>query len=126
MCASFEKMVLGAEMLQMLAELARPVATDDAALALPAHAEVAPGGHFFAAAHTLARYETAFYAPLLAEGRGFDAWQEGGAEDTARRACRIWQELLASYQPPPLDAARREALEAFVAGRRAEIERHGL
>ena len=37
---------------------------DDDSLAVDATAEVGPGGHFFGAAHTLARYETAFYAIL--------------------------------------------------------------
>lgn len=126
LCASFEKMVLDAEMLQMMAELARPVRVEGDELALSAHAEVPPGGHFFAAAHTLARYQTAFYEPLLSEVRGFDAWQEAGAEDAARRACRIWQELLAAYEPPPLAPDRLEALQAFTDRRKAEIERQGL
>ena len=35
-------------------------------LGYAAIAEVQPGGHFFAAAHTMARYRTAFHEPMIA------------------------------------------------------------
>ncbi|MEX2650774.1 MAG: trimethylamine methyltransferase family protein [Alphaproteobacteria bacterium] len=120
---SFEKLILDAEMLQMMAEVMRPLATDADALGVEAMREVGPGGHFFGAAHTLARYETAFYAPMLSDWRNFETWREAGAEDTARRASRIWKELLAGYQEPRLDEAIAEALRAFTARRKRAIER---
>ena len=65
--ASFEKMIVDAEILQGMAEFLRPIEVDDGALALDAIAEVPPGGHYFGAAHTMARYETAFYSPMLSD-----------------------------------------------------------
>ncbi len=62
--ASFEKLVIDAEMLQMMAEYLRPIVTDDDALGLEAIDAVGPGGHFFGSPHTMTRYETAFYSPL--------------------------------------------------------------
>jgi trimethylamine---corrinoid protein Co-methyltransferase len=53
LCASFEKVILDAEMLQHLAAFFQPFAVDDASLAVEAIAEVGPGGHFFASPHTL-------------------------------------------------------------------------
>ena len=67
--ASFEKLVIDADNLQMMSEYLQPVVVDDDTLALDAIAEVAPGGHFFGAKHTLARYETAFYRPLVSDWR---------------------------------------------------------
>jgi trimethylamine--corrinoid protein Co-methyltransferase len=66
--ASFEKLILDAEMLQMMAEVLVPFRVDDAEIGLEAMAEVGPGGHHFATAHTLERYETAFYRPILSTG----------------------------------------------------------
>ena len=63
--ASYEKFILDIEMCQMLAEVCAPVAVDDAELALEAITDVGPGGHFFGTEHTLARFETAFYEPLV-------------------------------------------------------------
>src|SRR5690606_20985796 len=63
--ASFEKFILDVDLLQMVAEFLKPLDVSDDALALDAIREVGPGGHFFGTAHTLARYETAFYSPLI-------------------------------------------------------------
>jgi trimethylamine---corrinoid protein Co-methyltransferase len=120
LCASYEKLILDAEMLQMMAAFLEPLETDDDALALEAIREVGPGSHFFQASHTLARYERAFYAPLLSDWRNFETWTEDGALDATRRANRIWKTLLAEYQAPPMDPAVAEELAAFVARRKEE------
>ncbi|MBX6320311.1 MAG: trimethylamine methyltransferase family protein [Rhodospirillaceae bacterium] len=118
--ASFEKLIVDAEMLQMMAEFLQPIVVDDDTLALDAIREVGPGGHFFGAAHTLARYETAFYAPMVSDWRNFETWREAGAVDATHRANRIWKQVLNEYVPPPIDPAVDEALKDFVARRKAE------
>ena len=120
--ASFEKLILDAEMLQMIAEVLVPFAVDEREIGLAAMAEVGPGGHHFATSHTLERYETAFYRPMLSDWRNFETWQEDGARTATERANAIWKRLLAEYVPPPLEEGRAEALDAFVARRRREIE----
>jgi trimethylamine--corrinoid protein Co-methyltransferase len=118
--ASFEKLVLDAELLQSMSEFLQPIIVNDDTLALDAIAEVQPGGHFFGATHTLARYESAFYAPILSDWRNFETWREAGALDTARRANAIWKQTLGEFQPPPLDPAIDEALREFVARRKEQ------
>ena len=118
--ASFEKAVIDAEMLQIMAEYLQPLEVSRDTLALDAIAEVAPGGHYFGAAQTLELYETAFYRPLLSDWRNFETWQEDGALSATERANRIWKQLLADYEPPDLDPAVDEALKAFVARRKRE------
>jgi trimethylamine--corrinoid protein Co-methyltransferase len=120
LCASYEKLILDAEMLQMMAAFLEPLETGDDALAIEAIREVGPGSHFFQASHTLARYEHAFYAPLLSDWRNFETWSEDGALDATQRANRIWKALLAEYQQPAMDAAVAEELAAFVARRKEE------
>ncbi|MCA8908373.1 MAG: trimethylamine methyltransferase family protein [Rhodospirillaceae bacterium] len=118
--ASFEKMVVDAEILSSMAAFLKPLTVDDETLALDAITEVGPGGHFFGAAHTLARYETAFYAPILSDWRNFGAWTDAGAPDATQRAASIARSLVDAHQPPDLDAGRLEALDAFIAKRREE------
>ena len=43
-------------------------------------------------------------------------------ETATERANRIWKQLLAEYEPPPLDPAAAEALDDYVERRRREIE----
>ena len=54
--ASFEKLIVDAEMLQGMAEYLRPIEVNADTIALEAIAEAGPGGHFFGVGHTMARY----------------------------------------------------------------------
>ncbi|HEY8799086.1 MAG TPA: trimethylamine methyltransferase family protein, partial [Candidatus Limnocylindrales bacterium] len=119
--ASYEKLILDAEILQMMSEVLQPVVVDEASLGLDAIAEVGPGGHFFGSAHTLERYETAFYQPILSDWRNYETWQEDGAHTATERANRIWKQLLAESEPPALDPAAADGIAAFVARRKSEI-----
>jgi trimethylamine---corrinoid protein Co-methyltransferase len=119
--ASFEKFILDVEQLAMLHHLLGEVALDDDALALDTIAEVGPGGHHFGTAHTLERYETAFYRPVVADRQNLGAWQEAGGLDAAQRAHAVWQQLLAAYSPPPIDPGLADGLNDFVQRRRREI-----
>ena len=119
--ASFEKLVLDVEILQNLMEILRPVDCSEAELGFAAIAAVPTGGHFFGEAHTLERYETAFYAPLLSDWSAYGNWEAAGAKTALTRATEIWQRALADHEPPSLDPAIGEALDAYVARRKEEI-----
>jgi trimethylamine---corrinoid protein Co-methyltransferase len=118
--ASFEKMALDADLLAMVAEFLRPLRVDPEELGLDAMREVGPGGHFFGAAHTQSRYRNAFFAPMISDWRNYETWREAGAPTAYDTAERIYKERLRNYSPPPIEADRREALETFVARRKAE------
>ena len=115
--ASFEKAILDAELLGMVEAFLDPVPVDEDALAFSAMEEVGPGGHFFGAQHTQARYRTAFHKPMLSDWRNYETWEEAGSPQAPEKANRIWKAMLAAYEPPPMDPARREELDAFVARR---------
>ena len=119
--ASLEKIVVDAELLRNWAEILKPLDFSDDDLAVDAIKDTAAGGHFFGSAHTLARYQSAFYRPLLSDWSSFESWTEAGARNASERATRIWKKLLADYQPPPLDPAVREAIAAYVLRRRREL-----
>ena len=118
--ASFEKFILDCDLLQMVAEFLTPLDTSEPALALDAIRSVEPGGHYFGTAHTLERFETAFYSPLVSDWRNFETWQEAGSPTAYEKANTIWQKELAAYERPPMDKAIEEELEAFVAKRTEE------
>lgn len=118
--ASKEKFILDVEVLQMLAEVFQPLVVDDAEIGLDAIAATPPGGHFFGGAHTLERYRTAFYEPLVSDWSNFGQWTEAGARDATHRANEIWKRELAAFEEPPLDDAIAAELDEFVARRTAE------
>ncbi len=119
--ASFEKLIIDAEMLQMLAEYLRPIEVSEDTLAFEAIRDVGPGGHFFGSPHTMERYETAFYSPMLSDWRNYETWEESGSVATGARANAIWKQLLRDYEQPRLDPAIDEELCAYVAKRKEAL-----
>ena len=120
LCASFEKVIIDAEMIQMMSEFLLPLDTTEPALALEAIEDVQPGGHYFGTQHTIERFENAFYSPMLSDWRNFETWQEDGSKDATQRAHEICKQLLAEYEPPAMDPAVAEELDAFVQKRTEE------
>jgi trimethylamine--corrinoid protein Co-methyltransferase len=119
--ASFEKLVLDAEILQLMIKSMDPITVNEDTIGLDSIREVGPGGHFFGTSHTLARYKTAFYQPILTDTRNYETWLEQGRDNAETRANGIWKQLLHEYEKPPIDVAIEEELREFVARRKREI-----
>ena len=118
--ACFEKFVLDCDLIQMVMEFLKPLDTSEDALGIEAIREVGPGGHFFGAAHTLARYEQRLLCaddlrlaqqPAMAGRRQAGSLAEGQP---------LYKQALAEYREPPMDPAIREELDAFVERRKRE------
>lgn len=118
---SYEKLILDAELLQLMTQSMAPMVVDEDSLGFDAIKEVGPGGHFFGSAHTLQRYEHAFYHPLLTESRTFETWSEDGKKDAEVRANALWKRLLDEYSQPPIGQDVDDELKDFVARRKHEI-----
>ncbi len=118
---SFEKLVLDVEMLQHMMAFLTPIKVDDDELGFEAIKAVPAGGHFFGEPHTLARYESAFYQPLVSDWQNYESWQIAGEKTATERATAIWKRALADYRQPAMDVAVREELDAYMAKRREEI-----
>ncbi|MCX7890083.1 MAG: trimethylamine methyltransferase family protein [Rhodobacteraceae bacterium] len=116
----FEKFVTDMEVLETLAALAEPLGAGPEELAFDALAEVAPGGHFFGAAHTMARYRTAFREPLVADWSNFGQWTEKGALRADERATEVWRARIAAFAPDPALEENLDAVRAFAARRTAQ------
>jgi trimethylamine--corrinoid protein Co-methyltransferase len=119
--ASYEKFILDVEMIQHMMEFLRPIEVNEGELALDALGRVPTGGHFFGDPHTLERYSTAFYQPLVSNWQNYESWQEAGGLDATQRATGLWKKALAEYEQPPMDEGVREGLDEYVAKRREEI-----
>ncbi|MEL7543106.1 MAG: trimethylamine methyltransferase family protein [Pseudomonadota bacterium] len=120
LCASYEKFVMDCETIQQVTTYMKPVSVTPDDLAFEAIEEVGPEGHFFGVQHTQDRYQTAFYSPFLSDWRNFEAWEEAGSVRTPERANKVWKQIIADFEAPPLDEGIREELEAFVARRKEE------
>lgn len=110
----YEQFIIDMEAVQTLAELARPAPADAAALGFDAIADVPPSGHFFSTEHTMARYQSAFYRPLLADLSNHGNWVAAGSKTAEERATAIWKQKLETSTPPPACAGVEDRLTDFV------------
>jgi trimethylamine--corrinoid protein Co-methyltransferase len=117
---SFEKLITDIEALQTVAELCQPVSGNAAEIAYDAIADVQPGGHFFSTAHTMERYRTAFYQPLVADLGNFGSWTEAGSKTATQRANTVWKRTLDHYQPIGRADEIAAILDPFITRRTAE------
>src|SRR5450755_1851397 len=118
---SYEKFVMDLDQCGAFHVLGRGLQLDENGFALDAFTEVGPGKHFLVAAHTMRNFETAFFDFELSDNNSFEQWTQEGSPDIVWRANRKWKALLESYQAPVVDAAKDEALKAFIAVRKASM-----
>jgi len=118
--ASMEKFILDVEMLQTFAEIFQPLNSSDSELAFEAIANVEPGTHFFGCDHTMERYQTAFYEPLVSDWSNFGQWTDNGSLTATQRANGIWKKILRDFEPPSMDRAVFDEVQAFVERRTQE------
>ena len=119
--ASYEKLILDVEILQNMIEFLRPLPFTEDDLGFEAIKSVPAGGHFFGAEHTMSRYTTAFYQPMLSNWQNHGAWEEAGSKDALERCTELWQQALRDYEEPVMDPAIREELDAYMERRKREI-----
>ena len=119
--SSYEKFVMDADQLGALHGLARGVDISDNGQAMGAIREVGPGGHYLGCDHTRANFKDAFWRTDLLDYKPFETWDEEGARDTQALASIRVRKMLGDYQQPALDEGIRDALNDFVARRKAEM-----
>lgn len=110
----YEKFITDIEAMQMLAEMCVRPSGNAAEIGFDALAEVQPGGHFFASAHTMERYAEAFYAPVNADLRNYGAWEDAGAQTADKRATATWEQVLESYQQPETGLPIADRLAQYI------------
>ena len=118
---SYEKFVLDLDQCGAFHVVGAGIAFDENGFAMDAFREIGPGRHFLDSAHTLRNYESAFFDPALADNNSFEQWAQDGAHDALWRASRRWRALLAGYEPPALDPAVDEALQAYIDARKRSM-----
>jgi len=106
-----EGYVIDNDMLGAILRSAAPVEVDPATLSPQSIAEVVRGdGHFLGHADTLARMETDFLYPELADRSSPEEWEARGAPGLRDRACERARDILASHFPDCIPASLRAEL----------------
>ena len=120
--ASLAKMVLDADLLHMVSSMMDPVdrRRRDAGDRCDRRGR-RRAGTSSACGHTQdALPQPPSTSRMISDWRNYESWDEAGSPEAAGKANHLAAAFLAAYEPPEMDAARREELEAFVARRVAE------
>lgn len=119
--SSYEKFVMDADQLGCLHHLAQGIMMDENGQGLDAIREVGPGGHYLGCSHTQANFKSAFWRSDLLDYKPFETWDEEGARDTEALAALRVKKMLGDYQQPDLDPGIAEALDDYVARKKASM-----
>ncbi len=119
LASSYEKFVMDADQIGMMQIVAGGVDLSENGQAMDAIREVGPGTHYLGCAHTQANFQTAFYRSSIADNNSVEQWEADGSLDAVQRANALWKQMLADYQAPDLDPAIDEALQSFIAEKKA-------
>ncbi len=119
--SSFEKFVMDADQLGILHRLAEGVDVSENGQAMDAIREVGPGAHYLGCAHTQANFKEAFWRTDVLDYKPYETWAEEGERDTVQFAAARVKKLLDNYQAPDLDIAKRDALNDYVARKKASV-----
>lgn len=120
---SREKFMVDVEGLGMFRAMQQGIPVDEETLAFDTIASVPPTGHFLNTDHTMARYQTAFYEPVISDRLGYGPWEAGGKFSTAQKAELVSNQALDAYEAPKVDDAILDANAEHVARRLETIER---
>ncbi len=119
--SSYEKFVMDADQLGTLHHLAQGIIMDQNGQGMDAIREVGPGCHYLGCEHTQANFKSAFWRSDLLDYKPFETWAEEGARDTMQLANERVKKQLNDYQQPALDEGIREALDEYVAKKKASM-----
>ena len=122
--AGYEKFIVDIELLQMMQVEFTPLEIDEESLAFGAHEEVGSGGHFLGAMHTMERFRTCFYRPLLSSSENYERWMRNGGQ----RRCRPGHQDLPPRSSRPTSSRRStrrsaQEMEEYVVRRREGARR---
>ena len=115
----YEKFVIDLDHCGMALRMLQGLDVDEDSLAAEAYLEAGPGQAFLGTAHTLAHFETANHLAALTDTTSYEQWVENGRLDLEQRAARRWKEMLSDSTAAALDPAVDEALQDFMARRKA-------
>jgi len=115
------KLIVDAEQNLLMAKYAQGVDFDKFDEAMESIKRVGPGGHYLGDPFTLKHFRDAFISPEILDYEAYEQWKVNGQREMSQRAREKARDMLAQYEAPSMDIAKREELDAYVARRQQEI-----
>lgn len=111
---SLAKIVLDAELLELVRRYLNPIDTGPESLAVDVIGEIGPGGNFIEHIHTLENYRNYIYTEGLFPSPSYENWLASGRRDASQLAHEKARKLIDAYEKPPMDQGLEEAIDEYV------------
>ena len=121
LASGYEKFVMDADQIGMMQVLGQGIDLSPNGQAMDAIREVGPGNHFLGCDHTQNNFQSAFYRSIIADNNSFEQWEADGSFDAARRANKLWKDMLADYEAPAMDPSVAEELDDWIGRRKGSM-----
>ena len=112
--ASYAKLIIDDDMINMIGRISEGVEVNDNTLALDLIKTIGPKGQFLTEKHTIDYMKKEIKLAGLASREKFDEWEKSGAKRIEVRAAEKCKIILDEHQPEPLPGAIEKELEDFV------------
>ncbi|MCB8946584.1 MAG: trimethylamine methyltransferase family protein [Ardenticatenaceae bacterium] len=122
LAAGYEKFVMDNELLGMFHKFVQGLDLSENGMAMESLRTVPTDAHHLGTPHTMQNFRHAFHRSDFFDYNSFEQWRDEGSITATEKANGRYKQLLRQYQPPELDPAIDEALQAFMAKRKEEIE----
>ena len=122
LAAGYEKFVMDNELLGMFHKFVQGLDLSENGLAMESLRTVPTDGHHLGTPHTMQNFRHAFHRSDFFDYNSFEQWRDEGGITAMEKANGRYKKLLRQYQPPDLDPAIDEALQAFITRRKTEIK----
>ncbi|MCL5770935.1 MAG: trimethylamine methyltransferase family protein [Actinobacteria bacterium] len=114
LAASYEKLLIDDDMINMIGRISEGINLNDSTLALDLIKSIGPNGNFLAERHTVEFMRKEIVLPELASREKSDEWEKAGSKRIENRAKTKVIEILESHTPLPLSEEVDKELESFV------------
>jgi trimethylamine--corrinoid protein Co-methyltransferase len=112
---SLETLILGHEIIGMIAHIGKGIRTEDEYMALDVIEEIGPGGEYLTADHTLAHFRD-WFLPDLCSRSDVATWANEGKKTMLTRVQERKERILQEHVPEPLEDALHQELTRLVPG----------
>jgi trimethylamine--corrinoid protein Co-methyltransferase len=111
--ASLEQTLIDNDIIGTVSRVARGVEVTEETLAIDLIDKAGPGNSFLSLKHTSRHVRDRLHFPVLADRKSLNAWERDGSKDMTERARAKVKQVLASYQPEPLEEDLHRELDKY-------------
>ena len=111
---SLDMLVFQDEVIAYVESTMREIDFSDSALGFDEIADAGPGGTFIDRLHTAEHFRKELWFPQVLDRQFYQAWLDGGGQDTEQRCIARRRDLLANHEVEPVSADLDKALTEIV------------